>query len=292
MGIAAVAALCSQTVQVDGHPVTGFSYTSLHGTIEPEVVKGRAPRAPLEIALGSVTLDTLGKHVGDSVHASGPDAAHVYRIVGQVVLPTLITKQPLADGATFTGEGLSRIYDPNKGSRYLLMRFAPGANRTATEHRIVAHPSLTSLTRPTVPPEVDRLRQINWFPATLAVLLAGLALLAVGHALVTAVRRHRRDLALLKTLGFNRRQVRATIAWQATTLATVGLIIGVPVGVALGRFIWRSVANNIGVAPIAPIPILALVLIIPGVLLAVNLVAYFPANAAARTRPAVALRAE
>ena len=59
----------------------------------------------------------------------------------------------------------------------------------------------------TVPPEVDRLRQINWFPITIAALLAGLALIAVGHALVTGVRRRRRDLALLKTLGFTRWEI-------------------------------------------------------------------------------------
>ncbi len=291
-GIAAVEALCSQTVQLDGHPVTGFSYTALRGTIEPEVVQGHAPRRPQEIALGSVTLQTLAKHIGDTVRASGPDNTHDYRIVGQVVLPTLITKQPLADGATFTGAGLNRIYDPNHGSRYLLVRFAPGADRTAIEHRIAANPNLTSPTRPTVPPEVDRLRQINWFPTTLAALLVGLALLGVGHALVTAVRRRRRDLALLKTLGFNRRQVRATVAWQATTLATVGLIVGIPGGLLVGSLVWRLVANSVGVSTTAAIPALALVLTIPAVLALVNLTAFFPAQAAARTRPAIALRSE
>ena len=208
------------------------------------------------------------------------------------MLPTFDPSQPLADGALFSGTGLQPIFDANNTSRYLLVRFAPGANRNAIEHHIATNPNLTSPTRPTVPPEVDRLRQIDWFPTTLAALLAALALFAVGHALVTAVRRHRRDLALLKTLGFKRRQVRATIAWQATTLATVGLIIGIPAGLALGTLIWQHVANSIGVSTTTAVPALALLLTVPGVLLVVNLVAYFPANAAARTRPAVALRSE
>ena len=35
---------------------------------------------------------------------------------------------------------------------------------------------------------------------------------------------------MLKTLGFSRRQLVATVAWQATTVACVGVVIGVPLG--------------------------------------------------------------
>ena len=142
------------------------------------------------------------------------------------------------------------------------------------------------------PVEVDRLQQVNWLPATLASLLATLALLAVGHGLVTSVRRHRRELAILKTLGFNRHQIRATIEWQATTLATLGLIVGIPAGLIIGNLVWRHVADNLGVSTASHIPTVALLLTIVCALAAVNLIAYFPARAAAQTRPAVALRSE
>ena len=46
-----------------------------------------------------------------------------------------------------------------------------------------------------------------------------LAVAALGHTLVSSIRRRRRDLATLKTLGFTRGQVSATVAWQATTFA-------------------------------------------------------------------------
>src|SRR5262249_2957863 len=152
---------------------------------------------------------------------------------------------------------------PNTTSRYLLIRFAPGANRARVEHHIATNADFTSPTPVTVPPEVDRLRQINWFPFTIAALLAGLALIAVGHALVTGVRRRRRDLAVLKPLGFNRRQVRTTIAWQATALAGVGLMIGIPIGLAFGSFIWRLVANNTGVPAAAAVPTAVVLLTVP-----------------------------
>ena len=118
------------------------------------------------------------------------------------------------------------------------------------------------------------------------------ALLAVGHAIVTSIQRRRRDLALLKTLGFNRRQIRATVAWQATTLATIGLVVGLPAGLIVGHTVWRLVADGLGVSTTAAIPTLALLLTIPAALAAVNLIAYLPARTAAQTRPAVALRSD
>jgi ABC-type antimicrobial peptide transport system permease subunit len=292
-GVAAVAEVCyDNNVQLDGRPVIGLAFTSLRGTIDPEVVAGRAPRGPREVALGSVTLAALGKRIGDTVQAQGPNTKVNYRIVGRVVFPTLGQAQPLADGVAFTGDGNSPLFDPNNFFRYFVGRFAPGVDRAAVEREIAAIPQLGHPTGPTVPVEVDRLRQIGWFPTTLAALLGGLALVAVSHALVTAVRRRRRELAVLKTLGFNRRQVRATVAWQATTLATVGLVIGIPAGLIVGRLVWRLVADGLGVSTTAVIPALALLLTVPAVLALVNLVAYLPARAAAQTRPALALRTE
>ncbi len=305
-GVADVAAVCYQGVQIDGRPVTGWGFTQVRGTIDPEIVAGRAPRGPAEVALGSVTLDGLHKHVGDTVHAAGPNTTHEYRVVGRVVLPTLQPGdvQALADGAAFSGEGLALIADPENSTRYLVGRFASGANRATVDRRINAIPQIQpppgkdyfgedhGVAGPTLPPELDRLRQIDWFPLTLGALLATLAIVAVAHTLLTGAQRRRRELALLKTLGFDRRQVRATVAWQAMTLATVGLIVGIPAGLLVGSLVWRVVANGLGVSTSAYMPALGFVLTIPAALLIVNLIGFFPGRTAARTRPAVALATE
>jgi hypothetical protein len=235
----------------------------------------------------------LGKSIGDTTRGRGPDGTAQYRIVGQAVFPTLADPQALADGASMTGAGLSRIFDNNNSSnRFLVGRFTPGSDHAAVEHRIAAVPGLGKPAISTVPVEIDRLRHISWLPAMLAALLTVLALLAVGHAVVTGVRRRRRDLALLKTLGFTRAQVRATVAWQTTTLAAVGLIIGIPTGLVVGKLVWSLVANGLGVTTTIAIPVLALLVVVPCVLVLANLIALFPARAAAHTRPAVALHSE
>ena len=258
-GVTTIAATCVSTIQIDGHLVAGWTIRPLRGTFPPEIVEGRAPRAPHEVALGSVTLDALSTSIGGTVHVSGQHGKVAFRVVGRTVFPTISNAQPLADGALFTNAGFQPIYDRSNFDRDLLGRFAPGANRAAVERRI-AH--LGSELSPPVghktAVEVDRLRQINWFPTTLAALLIVLALLAVGHALVTSVRRRRRELALLKAIGFDRRQVRATVAWQATTLATVGLVVGIPIGLIVGRLRVEPRRPWLGVSTSATTPTLAL----------------------------------
>ena len=103
--------------------------------------------------------------------------------------------------------------------------------------------------------------------------------------------RRRRELALLKTLGFDRHQVRSTIAWQATTLGTIGVVVGVPLGIISGTLVWRVVADGLGVSTTTTIPTLAVVVTIVAVAL-VNLIAYVPARGRGADRPALALRTE
>lgn len=295
--VAAVAAVCDLNIEVDGHPVTGYGFAPLRGTSEPAVVAGRAPRDSREIALGTSTLETLGKTIGDRVRVSGEAGVLRYRIVGRVVLPLQAVSadpQPLADGATFTGEGLSRLDEPaGNGNTNLIVRFAPEVDHEVATEKIASLSGINVVNRrPALPVEIDRLRQLDWLPIVLAAFVGLLAVVAVGHALVTAVRRRRSDLAVLKTLGFNRRQVRATVAWQATALTVVGLVIGIPPGLVAGRIVWGLVADGLGVATSATVPILGVLAIVVGGIAVANLTAAIPARTAARTPPAVVLRSE
>ena len=114
----------------------------------------------------------------------------------------------------------------------------------------------------------------------------------LSHLLVTSVRRRRRDIAVLKTFGFARRQVRATVACQATTVVVVALMIGVPLGIIVGRWIWKGFASHLGVTEAVDIPTLALVVVAVGAAILANLIAALPARTAARTKPALVLRTE
>jgi ABC-type lipoprotein release transport system permease subunit len=126
-------------------------------------------------------------------------------------------------------------------------------------------------------------------------LVAGLALGAIAAltlTLVASVRQRRRDLALLKTIGFVRRQLAAAVAWHATTAAVVGIVVGIPLGLVAGRWLWDLFAQEINAVPYRTVSVPSVVLVTFGTVLLANLVAALPARSAARTPTAVMLRAE
>lgn len=118
------------------------------------------------------------------------------------------------------------------------------------------------------------------------------AVAALTLTLVASVRQRRRDLALLKTIGFVRRQLAAAVAWKATVAAAVGIVIGIPLGLVVGRWLWDLFAQQISAVPYPTVSIPSVVLVALGTVLLANLVAAAPARAAARTPTALMLRAE
>ena len=297
--LAAVASICTLSAEVEGHPVSVWGFTDVRGHIGPMIVAGRAPRSDDEVALGARTLTAVHRHVGDRVRIESARGLRSYRIVGRVVSPTIEDPQPLDDGAAFTGHALNLIDEPDQtggeGSWKLIVRFAPNADKPATTKHlrsIAGNIESSTSAGPAVPAEIDRVRQIDGLPIALAAFVAAVGMFAVGYALIVAARRRRRDLAILKTLGFTRAEVRATMAWHATTVSVIGLIVGIPLGLVLGRFVWAWVANGFGVSTDPTWPVIGILVLIPAALLLLNLVAAIPAGTAARTCPAVVLRSE
>ena len=91
-------------------------------------------------------------------------------------------------------------------------------------------------------------------------------------------------MAVLRVLGLTGPQVRATVAWQATALAVVGLLFGIPLGLALGRTLWRVVAERTPVQYVPRLALLAVLVVVPLSLLIVNVLAAYPGRRAARQR--------
>jgi len=82
------------------------------------------------------------------------------------------------------------------------------------------------------------------------------------------------------------------VAWQAATVALVALVIGIPLGIAAGRWSWRWVADTTPLLYVSPVATTVVVLSVPVTLVLANVMAALPARRAARLRPADVLRAE
>jgi hypothetical protein len=236
-----------------------------------------------------LVLDQAGGH---------PKPARM-RVVGTVIVPPtpfLVTK--LGEGAALALPGYVRI-DPGAarqpGGLPFLVRFAPGVSRDAGLAAVTK--DITGLPGPYItaaerPANVASLASIVGLPVALSGLLALIAAGTLAHTLVSSTRRRRRDLAILKTLGFTRRQVRHAVGWQATTIAGIALLIGLPAGIAGGRWAWRVFAAQLGVLPEPAVPLTTVFIAIPAALALANLVAAAPGRAAARTQPGAVLRTE
>jgi len=112
------------------------------------------------------------------------------------------------------------------------------------------------------------------------------------YTLTASVGRRNRELAVLKALGFERKQLAASVMWQTWTLAFIGFIVGLPIGVVVGRAAWRAVAGNIGSVqqPVVPADVIVMLVVLSA--LAVTVVAFVPAWLATRVKPATVLRTD
>ena len=142
------------------------------------------------------------------------------------------------------------------------------------------------------PAEIVNYESMGGTPAVLAAVLVLAAVVSLGLTLASGVGRRRRELSILKSLGFTRRQVSATVVWQSSIIVAIGLVVGVPLGVALGRWLWILFAERLPVVGRPTVPVLLLAAVAGALLIVANLVAAVPARAAGRTPVAAILRSE
>jgi hypothetical protein len=302
-------------VTIDGRNIAAIGLDERGGHGYLTLLGGRAPAAAGEIALGAQTMRALGLRLGQSVavtanheSTSTADKATVMRVVGVVVLPRFArgTFAPTGLGAGAV-VAASVLTEPNQSSgcagplcyNFFLLRYRPGTDPAAQNARMTAilranRCPITSCatTGDQRPAAILNYESVRDVPLLLGAVLAVLAVGTLAHVLLTGVRRRRRDLAVLKTLGLTRPDVLRLVAWQATALAGAALLIGVPLGVIAGRAAWAFFASGTGVDPRPDVPLPLVLLAVPVTLLLANAIAALPGWTAARLRPAVVLRAE
>jgi hypothetical protein len=295
--------------EINGHHVRAIAVKAIRGRALISTVDGRLPHGDRQIALGASTMRSVGTVTGGLVAVTVPDpltgAARTekFRVTGRTTLPPSFGAGGLGTGAAVTLAGLARAQCPaggradcaakaRQGASYaLLVRLAPGpAGAAALARYRSKYPQF--LAAQDEPVELVNFGQSVNFPLLLGGLIALFGAATMVHLLLVSVARRRSEAGLLKVLGFLRRQVAAVVGWQATAVAVVGIVAGVPLGIAIGKVAWRVFATNFGVVPVSVVRPAGLAALVAGVLAAANVLAVLPALLAARARPAELLRAE
>ena len=297
--ISAIMLAASNEVSINGHDVLALAGKAVRGPMLLSTVNGRLPTGDDDMTLGVTTLHQVGAHVGSVVPVTvqlptGGARTVPFRVVGTASFPSDAGGGGLGTGSAFTMAGyVKAVCPPGRDasacrqsftasqSFVVLARAKSGPKGQADIARYVAQGSAT---RPTIPTSLVNFGEAVNFPLILGCVLATFGVATLLHLLVVSVVRRRREMGLLKALGFVNLQVGGTVLWQATTVALVGIVIGVPLGIVVGRLVWNAFATNLGVVPVAVVPGLTIVVLTTGVLVAANVLAVIPAVTSARKR--------
>jgi len=307
--IARITVATIAAMDVNGRQVRAVAADAIRGPALISVVDGRLPRGDREIMLGAATMRSVGARPGGLVRVTVTDpqgARHqaVFRVVGRASFPPGFGTGGLGTGAAMTVSALTDVQCPPGAGRHacqrkvqqgaihhVLARAAPGPAAAAALARHVSNYRQFSGSAQEPVELVNFGESVN-FPLLFGGMLVLFAAATMVHLLLVSVSRRRTEAGLLKVLGFVRYQVAAVVSWQATTVALVGIAAGVPLGIAAGRVFWRVFATNFGVVPLTVVDALPVAALAFAVLAAANVLAFFPALLAARSRPAQLLRAE
>jgi hypothetical protein len=299
----------SGDISIDGRNVDSIAGQSLRGPLLVTSTDGQPPRADDEVALGATTLRQVGAHIGSFVQVKVPrpgggTRTSAFRVVGTAVFSPDFSTAGLGQGAVFTlgaltgsrcGQGQSgqacEVQSVIAAGGAFLVRAVPGpAGQVVLARLARMYPS--EATFPAPPTNLVNFGEAVNFPLLFGAMLIVFGVATLLHVLVVSVVRRRREVGLLRALGFVRRQVAFSMSWQTTTIAVFGIVAGVPIGIAVGRLAWRIFADNLGVLSVPVVSGRALATVAAGALLVANVLAIGPALVAARSHPASLLTAE
>ena len=274
-------------------PIAGASTTPITFTL----ISGRAPSGRGEAAIGPATAKDLHAGIGDTVSVG---AAHTrVKIVGEALFPSDVHSE-FDEGLWLAPGQFDAVVRPigPAGSitdgRLLAVQFAQGTSlNTGIEHLQGELGSLATDIEPVdAPDELENLRNIHTLPDVLAAFLGLIALAALGSVLLSCARRRSPEFAVLRALGMTRGNIRTILNSQGTAIGLFGLVVGIPLGIGVGRLGWRAIAERVPLSEIPPLALTAALLLIPVIVIAANVLALWPGWVALSHRPAEELRVE
>jgi ABC-type lipoprotein release transport system permease subunit len=124
----------------------------------------------------------------------------------------------------------------------------------------------------------------------LGFLIVAISMAGLANALTMSVLERTREIGILRTIGARARDIRRIFAAETIVLATIGWLIGVPVGVLLNLFLVWMTKTIIHVEVPFTYPAWNILLALAGTILLALLITLVPIRRAVRFKPGDALR--
>lgn len=252
-GVVAVARGGWTSLQLDGIDVN-VQVLEPGAGVEPTVVTGRAPITDDEIALGAGVLRELHLGIGSDVAFDRQgDTPHSgrFHIVGEVISNSSLFQTVLPDhGGLIADTAFDKFGDVRPLP--VLVKFDDRiAPETGLDNALAALPpdAVSFAFARSGRGDVLALRSMIGLPWLLVVFLALMTVASIAQWSITSSRRQRHDNAVLRALGWTKRQVRSALIVAGGLVAFAAAVIGVPAGIVVGRWSWRALADFLVVSP-------------------------------------------
>lgn len=289
-GVGSVAILRSGLLEVNGEELTSHAFEGDDRDFDFVVVRGAPVGGDDEIALGESVLDDLGVDIGETVTVTDEAGEeHELTVVGTFASPDFAGEGPGTNAALTFAAWVDLAQ--SEGVSELAFTYSAGADRDEVD-QVLSDGYGVGASPPRVPGRLATLDAALDIPRFLGAFFALVGALGLVHALVTSTRRRRPLFAVWRSVGFTPGQVRRSVLWQGILVTGAGLLIGLPMGLVVGRLAFARVIDDLGVVDTPSTPTLLLVLAVPVALGLALVVAALPARSAARGPAARFLRTE
>jgi hypothetical protein len=219
------------------------------GQIHAPIVEGRMPRTGDEVALGPETAEETGTQIGEVVRLGSEEATGSFRVVGTVLFPEGDFSHD--EGVSLTVAGATRIVGDVATRPYVVRQvvfdWAPGVDADVADRELVDEQLLLLAPGEGIrftPSTVSNLGEVEHLPRQLALFVGVLAAATLLHAAWTGVHLRARELVTLRAIGLTRRSTSLLTAMHVVAIVTVGVVLGLPPGMAIGRTVWRAIAER------------------------------------------------
>ncbi|HEU4704298.1 MAG TPA: ABC transporter permease, partial [Sphingomicrobium sp.] len=254
--------------------------------VDWQVSRGRLFSDPGEATVGKGFLDATGAEIGDTVEVSVMGKPVRLKVVGM----NRVTEDN-GRWAMTSVETIRQQVDPGFAAENYAIALRDGESLQLAVERYIEAGSRSIESYDHTAEGIGGVRAVL---AGLGAMLLLVGLVSLVNTISIGVRERRRDLGVLKAIGFTPRQLIGCVLSGAFVLTSIALAAGIPLGLWVSMRISDQLGDQLGWGPglFEMPPATWLACIVPAFALAVALAVLIPGTFAARLRANEALRTE